>query len=111
MQSAQIDRAFIALADPSRRAMVERLSKHPTSVKDLADPIGMALPSALKHLRVLEDGGIVESRKQGRVRTFRINPNAFNRINQWISSRQTAVNANFDRLAQAIEEFPEGGTQ
>jgi len=107
MEAAPLDRMFAALADPGRRAMVERLCAHPASVKELADPAGMRLPSALKHLRVLEDGGLVVSRKIGRVRTYEISPAAFSVIDKWIAQRQAAVNAAFDRLEQVIAEFPE----
>lgn len=87
--------------------MVERLCARPASVKELAEPVGMRLPSALKHLRVLEDSGIVVSSKAGRVRTYAISPNAFSLINKWIAQRQAAMNAAFDRLEQAIADFPE----
>ena len=98
---------FVALADPGRRAMVERLCTRPASVKELAEPVGMRLPSALKHLRVLEDGGIVVSHKAGRVRTYEMSPTAFSIINKWITQRRAAMNAAFDRLDEAIVEVPE----
>ncbi|WEX76197.1 metalloregulator ArsR/SmtB family transcription factor [Sinorhizobium numidicum] len=107
MEAAPLDRIFTALADPGRRAMVERLCARPASVKELAEPVGMRLPSALKHLRVLEDGGIVVSRKAGRVRTYEISPTAFSIINEWLAERRAAINAAFDRLERAIAEFPE----
>jgi DNA-binding transcriptional ArsR family regulator len=98
---------FAALADPGRRTMVERLCAHPASVKELAKPTGMRLPSALKHLRVLEEGGLVVSRKIGRVRTYEISPAAFSVIDTWIAQRQAVVSAAFDRLEHVIAEFPE----
>ena len=107
MEAAPLDRIFTALDDPSRRGMVERLCARPASVKELAKPIGMRLPSAVKHLSVLEDSGIVVSHKVGRVRTYEISPIAFSIINKWIAQRQAAMNAAFDRLEQAIAEFPE----
>ena len=76
MKPEQFDRLFHALADPYRRQMVERLAQGPASVKELASPIQLALPSALKHLKVLEEGGIVLSEKTGRVRTYRMRPQA-----------------------------------
>jgi len=106
-EPSQIDRMFQALADPSRRAMVERLSRGPASVKELASPIAMALPSAVKHLKVLEDGGIVHSTKSGRVRTYRMNPTALDFIGQWVQQREQALNIAFDKLAQAMAELPE----
>lgn len=107
MEASSLDRMFTALADSSRRTMVERLCTRPASVKELAAPLGMRLPSALKHLRVLEDGGIVASRKLGRVRTYEISPAAFSLITEWVARRQSAVDAAFDRLETAIAEFPE----
>jgi DNA-binding transcriptional ArsR family regulator len=107
VEAAALDRIFTALADPSRRAMVERLCARPASVKELAQPFRMRLPSALKHLKVLEDGGIVVSHKSGRVRTYEISPSAFSSINRWVAQRQAAMNAAFDRLEAAIAEFPE----
>lgn len=102
-----IDRYLRAMADPYRRGFIERLSKGPASVKELADPTNVQLPAVLKHLRVLEDGGIVVSEKVGRVRTYRMRPDAFNAMNNWIEQRQRDMNAAFDRLAVAIAEVPE----
>lgn len=107
MQPETLDHVFLALCDPGRRAMIERLCEQPASVKELATPIGMRLPSAVKHLRVLEDSGLVMSHKQGRVRTYQISPTAFSIINEWIAHRQAAMHAAFDRLDQAIADFPE----
>ena len=105
--SQQFDRLFHALADASRRRMVERLSRGPASVKELAGEDGLALPSALKHLRVLEEGGIVLSEKVGRVRTFQIRPQALARINDWVGQREAALQRGFDRLAAAMAALPE----
>ena len=107
MEATSLDRVFTALADPGRRAMVERLCARPASVRQLAEPAGMRLPSALKHLRLLEDGGIVVSHKVGRVRTYEISPTAFRVINKWIAQRQAAMSMAFDRLERAIAEFPQ----
>ena len=73
-QSAELDRLFHALADPARRAMVERLSRGPAAVSELAAPLPMSLPSAMQHLGVLEAAGLVRSAKAGRVRTCAIEP-------------------------------------
>lgn len=104
MEPVTLDRAFIALADPGRRAMVETLSVAPANVKQLAGVARMQLPSALKHLRVLEDGGIVVSRKAGRIRTYSMAPGAFAAIRAWVSQRQNAMNAAFERLSALIDE-------
>jgi DNA-binding transcriptional ArsR family regulator len=104
---AELDRLFHALADPSRRGMVERLARGPASVKQLAGPLSMALPSVLKHLRVLEAGGIVLSEKIGRVRTYRIEPAALTRIEGWVAARKTTWNHHFDRLESYLADEPE----
>lgn len=107
MNAASVDSILNALADPRRRAMVERLCVRRASVKELAEPVGMRLPSALKHLRVLEEGGIVVSHKAGRTRTYEISPTAFSLINEWIAARRAAMNAAFDRLEQAMADLTE----
>jgi DNA-binding transcriptional ArsR family regulator len=107
MKSEQFDHLFHALADPHRRHMVEHLARGPASVKELAEPIEIGLPSALKHLKVLEDGGLVLSEKTGRVRTYRMRPNALKSISQWVKQREAAMNKAFDRLVQAMKDFPE----
>lgn len=107
--SQNLDLMFNALADPSRRSMVERLSRGPASVKQLADPIQMALPSAVKHLKVLEDGGLVLSKKAGRIRTYSIRPQALASIGKWVKQRENALNQAFDRLTQAMIDIPEDG--
>lgn len=100
--AAPLDRVFHALADPSRLGIVERLSRGPASVGELAEPLAMALPSVMKHLRVLEDGGLVLSKKTGRVRTYRIQPRALAAIDKWVSQRRAAWDARFDRLDQLL---------
>lgn len=102
-----LDRMFLALADPARRGMVERLSFGAATVTQLAEPAGMRLPSAVKHLKVLEQGGLVTSRKVGRERTFRLQVGAMRSIGEWVRSREAAWNAAFDRLAAAMEEIDE----
>lgn len=102
-----IDRLFQAMADPYRRSFIERLSKGPASVKELAAPADVQLPAVLKHLRVLEKGGIVVSEKVGRVRTYRMQKEAFSAMSNWIEQRQREMNAAFDRLADLMAEIPE----
>lgn len=106
-QVQQLDRIFLALADPSRRGMIEQLARGPATVKELAHPASMGLPSAVKHLKVLEEGGIVVSNKAGRTRTFTMRPDAFSPIQDWMRAREDALNTAFDRLVQAIAAFPE----
>ena len=102
-----IDRYFQAMADPYRRGFIERLSKGPASVKELAAPANVNLPAVLKHLRVLEKGNIVISEKVGRVRTYRMRPDAFDAMTNWIEQRQRDLNAAFDRLEVAMAQVPE----
>jgi DNA-binding transcriptional ArsR family regulator len=96
--AARLDRLFIALADENRRAMIDHLNRGPASVSDLARPLHIALPSALKHLAVLEAGGVVRSDKAGRVRTYRIAPDAFSGLEAWVAERKAHTNADLDRL-------------
>ena len=98
---------FVALADANRRAMMELLCTRPASVKELAGPTGMRLPSALKHLRVLEEAGMVVSNKIGRVRTYEISPTALSVIDEWMAQRREAINAAFDRLDHVLAAVPE----
>jgi DNA-binding transcriptional ArsR family regulator len=100
----RLDRLFIALADVNRRAMVDRLSSGPASVSDLARPLGIALPSALKHLAILEAGGVVRSDKAGRVRTFHIKSSAFRLLEAWVAKRNAMWNRQFDALDQYLKE-------
>lgn len=95
---ARLDRMFFALADASRRGMLERLSRGPASVSELAEPLGLALPSVVKHLAVLERGGFVASEKTGRVRTYAIEPKALDAMEAWVAKRKAQLNAQFDRL-------------
>lgn len=97
-ESAQLDRMFFALADDHRRGMLDHLSRGPASVSDLAGPLGIALPSAVKHLAVLELGGFVVSEKVGRVRTYMIEPNALDAMEAWVAKRRKTLNRQFDRL-------------
>ena len=101
---ARLDRLFVALADGSRRGMIDQLGGGPASVSDLARPLGIALPSALKHLAVLEAGGVVRSEKVGRVRTYRIAPDAFSGLEAWVAQRKAMWNSQFDRLEAYLGE-------
>jgi len=89
---------FQALADPSRRGMLERLCKGPASVSDLAEPFQMSLPAVLQHLQVLEQSGLVKTEKVGRVRTCSVETKALRSVEQWIGARRTMWEQRFDRL-------------
>lgn len=95
---ARLDRMFFALADANRRGMLDRLSRGPASVSELAEPLGLALPSVVKHLAVLEQGGFVASQKAGRVRTYSIEPKALDAMEAWVTRRKVQLQAQFDRL-------------
>lgn len=99
-----LDRLFVALADPGRRLMLERLGSGPASVSDLARPLGIALPSAMKHLAVLEAGGLVHSAKLGRVRTFSLVPEGIDALEAWVADRRRRWNTTFDRLDVYLAE-------
>jgi len=105
----QLDRVFHALADPTRLAVVERLVAGPASVSELWRPFDMARPSFLKHLRVLEDAGVVTSTKKGRVRTVAVEPEALDRVDAWVRWHRSRVEASLDRLGEflATENFDE----
>lgn len=102
-EAARLDRLFTALADGNRRAMIDRLSAGSASVSDLARPLDIALPSALKHLAVLEAGGVVRSSKAGRVRTYSLAPEAFSGLEAWVAQRKAQWNAQFDALEQFLD--------
>ena len=103
-QSTTLDRMFQALADPSRRVMVERLTRGPASVSELARPLAMSLPAVVQHLQVLEASGLVRSEKIGRVRTCRIEPAALKSAERWIADRRATWEHHLDRLGEYLAE-------
>jgi DNA-binding transcriptional ArsR family regulator len=104
-RGAQLDCVFRALADPTRRAVLERLSSGSAPVSDLAEPYDMALPSFLQHLKVLEDCGLVRSRKAGRVRTCQFVPQPLKKAEGWIVDRRTVWQRRFDQLDDYLKEL------
>ena len=101
-QSDQLDLMYQALADASRRAMIERLSRGPASVSELAEPLDMSLSAVIQHLQVLEASGLVNTEKVGRVRTCRIEPQALGVAERWISQRRARWEQRFDRLGEYL---------
>ena len=101
---ANLDLAFQALADPARRAMMERLTRGPASVSELAKPLPMSLPAVLLHLKVLEESGLVKSEKVGRVRTCRIEPQSLSLAERWISERRQMWERSLDRLGAYLDQ-------
>jgi DNA-binding transcriptional ArsR family regulator len=108
-QSPALDRLFHALADPARRAMVERLSRGPMSVSELARPLPMSLPAAMQHLQVLEEAGLVRSQKIGRVRTCAMQPGALSRAEHWIDACRAEWERRLDRLGDYLETLQTDG--
>lgn len=102
---SSLDAAFHALADPTRRAVIGRLSKGPAAVKELAEPFGMGLPSFLKHLRILESDGLISTEKVGRVRTCRVNTERLAAAESWFSEQRVHWQAQTDRLADYVENY------
>jgi DNA-binding transcriptional ArsR family regulator len=109
-----LDRVFHALADPARRAMLERLTRGPASVSELAGPLAMSLPAVVQHIAVLEGSGLVHSEKVGRVRTCRIEAGALQPAEQWINDRRIQWERRLDRLgdylAREAQDEPKGRT-
>ena len=99
---SNLDNVFGALADPTRRAIIARLSQGEASVGELAHPFDMALPSLMKHIRVLEAGGLLESEKHGRVRTCRLMPGAMKGAEHWLAEHRAIWEARLDRLESYV---------
>jgi DNA-binding transcriptional ArsR family regulator len=102
-----IDRIFHALGDPTRRAILDRLSRAPTTVTRLADSQSITLTAVGQHLQILEECGLVRTEKLGRVRTCSINPAGFNRLERWIRDRRSAWEKRLDRLSAFLDQEAE----
>jgi DNA-binding transcriptional ArsR family regulator len=102
-----VELLFAALADPTRRSIVDRLIAGPASVSELARPLAMSLPGVVQHLHVLEASGLVRSRKAGRVRTCSIEPAALGAAEQWIAQRRKTWEERLDRLGEYLAEHPD----
>ena len=101
-QLPSLDQVFHALADPTRRGMVERLVRGPATVSELSRPLDMSLPAVMQHLQVLEASGLVRSEKAGRVRTCRIEPDALRAAEAWVTGQRTAWETRLDRLGDYL---------
>jgi DNA-binding transcriptional ArsR family regulator len=99
-----LDRLFLALGDPTRRALLDRLSQRPQSVSALAEPLGITLTAVAQHLQLLEECGFVHTEKVGRVRTCRIDPAGFDALEQWIRKHRTVWERRFDRLGELLQD-------
>lgn len=98
-----LDLAFQALSDPTRRGMVERLSRGPATVTELAAPLPMSMSAVMQHLKILEASGLVRSEKVGRVRTCRVEAEALSAAERWINERRRSVERSLDRLGAFLE--------
>ena len=103
-QTAALDTAFHALADPTRRAVIRHLLQGPAPVKVLAEPFPMGLPAFLKHLKVLEDSGLIRTSKAGRVRTCRLRAERLKSVESWLAEQLSVWEDRTDRLAQYVEQ-------
>ena len=102
-EAARLDLAFQALADPTRRGMLARLSRGPASVSELAQPFRISLPAVMQHLQSLEASGLVRSQKVGRVRTCRLVPKALSAAETWIAEQRALWEGRLDRFEDYLE--------
>jgi DNA-binding transcriptional ArsR family regulator len=107
-QRVHVDRVFHALGDPTRRAIVEKLSRGPTSVSRLAKPLAITLAAVVQHLQVLEKSGLVRTEKVGRVRTCSIETRGLTVAERWIDERRSIWERRLDRLGKFLAEEDEG---
>ena len=103
-----IDALFHALGDPTRRAILDRLSQGPFSVSELARPLEVTLTAVIQHLEILEESGLVFTEKIGRVRTCRIEPAGFDALEQWVRGHRTIWERRLDRLGDLLAKSDEG---
>ncbi|HEY3744086.1 MAG TPA: metalloregulator ArsR/SmtB family transcription factor [Bryobacteraceae bacterium] len=102
-----IDRVFHALGDPTRRAILERLSNGPASVSRMAEPLNMTLAAVVQHLQVLEESGLIQTQKTGRVRTCHIEPTGLSAAIEWLTARRSIWERQLDRLGDLLAEAGE----
>lgn len=107
VQAAAADEVFLALSNPTRRKVLERLSAGPATVSELAERFDMQLPSFVQHLSVLEQSRLVRSNKCGRVRTYELAPERFKVVEDWLTARRQAWEARLDRFDQHIKQLKE----
>ena len=107
LSEQQLNQVFQALADPTRRAVVQQLCARDASVSDLAEPFGMALPSFTQHLKVLESCGLITSEKQGRTRICSLNQSTFIATQEWLDQQRTYWSNTLDALAEYVESHPD----
>ncbi|BBX37179.1 putative ArsR family transcriptional regulator [Mycolicibacterium mageritense DSM 44476 = CIP 104973] len=106
--SATLDGVFLALADPTRRAVIHQLGRGPASVGDLAREATMTLPSFMKHVRMLESTGLIRTAKVGRVRTCNLNPDRLAVVDDWLTQQRRVWEGRTDRLEHFVTNPKEG---
>jgi DNA-binding transcriptional ArsR family regulator len=109
-RKANIDRVFHALGDPTRRAIVDKLSRGPITVSQLAKPLAITLAAVVQHMQVLEECGLIRTEKVGRVRTCSLEPEALSAAEQWIRDRRSTWERRFDRLGDLLAEDEDGSS-
>jgi DNA-binding transcriptional ArsR family regulator len=107
VQHSRLDASFAALSDPTRRGILEHLGRTDATVSELAERFEMTLTGITKHLRLLEDVGMVVTEKRGRVRHCRLGTNPFDRELAWIRGRQLEIEGRLDRLGQFLNRMEE----
>lgn len=103
--SDRLDHLFSALSDPTRRAIVSRLAKGPATVSELSEPFPIALPNFLKHVRILENSGLIKTRKQGRIRVCAIRPEALSPTEKWLTAQRKQMSGRLDRMEAYTEQL------
>jgi DNA-binding transcriptional ArsR family regulator len=111
VQSEVLDRTFSAIADPTRRDILERLAAGPASVTELAEPYGISLPGVLKHIRILEGADLIATEKRGRTRECRLGPADMDEASVWIDHQRALWERRFDRLDTYLAGTTKGATR
>jgi DNA-binding transcriptional ArsR family regulator len=101
---ASVDSVFRALGDPTRRAIVNQLSRRQASVSEIAKPLGISLAAVVQHIQLLEECGVIRTQKTGRVRTCQVEPRSLAVVEQWLAARRNMWEGHFDRLGAVLEE-------
>jgi DNA-binding transcriptional ArsR family regulator len=110
VQYQQIDRAFTALADPTRRGVLERLGRGSATISELAEPFGISLTGMKKHVRVLEDAGLGTTEKVGRARHCSLGPRRLDDVHEWIELHRRLLDERLDRFGELIDRTTKGDT-
>ncbi len=111
VQYQQIDRTFAALADPTRRSVLERLGHGTATISELAEPFGISLTGIKKHVRLLEDAGLVTTEKVGRARRCSLGPQHLDDVHEWIELQRRMLDARLDRFGELLERTTKGDEQ